>query len=75
MKTTTVKRWPDGSYAKVHDDGSWALKLASNKKLLGRENDASEALAMVENLHQEFVNECWSKGVLKANGRMEVKLR
>lgn len=71
----TIKRFADGSYAKVHEDGSWQLKLANSKKLLGRENDASEALAMIEQLHQEFVNDCWSKGVLKSGGRLEVRLR
>lgn len=73
--TIDIKRWSDGSYAKVGSDGSWALKLANAKVIRGRESDPPEAFAMVEQLHNDYVLQRWSKGVLRANGLLEVPLR
>lgn len=57
-----VKRFSDGSRAKICPDGSWFFTLANNKKLHGQETDEAAALAVIEKHYVDFVMACWMNG-------------
>lgn len=69
-----IKRFPDGTYAKVFVDGSWFLRLANGKHVRGREHDAPEAHAVATKIHTEFVMQAWATGRFKAGGVYQVQL-
>lgn len=58
----TIKRFADGSQAKMFTDGTWRLSLPDGTNPKGHEADADAALAAVEKAHTAFVLQCWEQG-------------
>ncbi len=58
----SIKRFADGSQAKMFTDGTWRLSLPDGSHPNGQEANEVAALAAVENAHTEFVLRCWEEG-------------
>lgn len=65
---TSTRRFADGSYAKVGDNGSWILRLPDGTSPRGHEASPEAAIIQVVKTHTDYVLTCWEQGRHTAYG-------